>query len=352
MKYAARITAGSGAISSSPEQGDLFGGADTVPDAAAAPDAAVLPHRVAADVESLAARWRDRVHWGTSSWHFPGWAGIVYQRAYAAATLTRDGLAAYAAHPLLNAVSLDRSFYAAVPRDQLRRYAAMVPKDFRFVAKAYSGLTTPPDVPRPAHLARAAGVYLDAEFASREVIGPMYEALGEQLGAIVFQFSPQGFARVRAPREFHAALAAFLRRLPRGPLYTIELRDREFLGADYEALLADVGAVHCASVHPRMPAVDEQVRFVPDRPLLVRWMLHPAQARYEAARERYAPFDRLVDPDMDNRDRIARLLLRCLESGQASFVLANNKAEGSAPLTLIALARRMSELAAKSPLAE
>jgi hypothetical protein len=49
----------------------------------------------------------------------------------------------------------------------------------------------------------------------------------------------------------------------------------------------------------------------------------------------------LVDEDIPNRVSLARLCLDTATRGQAVFVIANNKAEGSAPLTLIRLAARI-----------
>ena len=72
----------------------------------------------------------------------------------------------------------------------------------------------------------------------------------------------------------------------------------------------------------------------------MRWLLHPG-ATYEAARRRYAPFDRLVDPDPNVRGEIATAALDALESGREALIIVNNKAEGSAPLGIVALARHM-----------
>jgi hypothetical protein len=73
-------------------------------------------------------------------------------------------------------------------------------------------------------------------------------------------------------------------------------------------------------------------------PLIVRWNLAPG-FRYDEAKNRYAPFDRLIDPDIPTRGAVVHLIRVALRSGQQSFVIANNKAEGSAPLTLLELAR-------------
>ena len=86
----------------------LFGTQDGVQPATPTAEALDLAAR-------MQARWGDRCRLGTSSWSFPGWRGLVYEGQHAQATLSRKGLAAYAAIPLLRTVSLDRTFYADKP---------------------------------------------------------------------------------------------------------------------------------------------------------------------------------------------------------------------------------------------
>jgi uncharacterized protein YecE (DUF72 family) len=164
------------------------------------------------------------------------------------------------------------------------------------------------------------------------------EALGAKLGALLFQFSPLGPRFTREPRVFVARLGEFLAALPAGPTYAVELRDPEFLGSDYEAALRAAGATHCSSVHSRMPPVDRQVSPGRKGPMFIRWMLHPGDD-YESAGARYAPFDRLREPDKLNRDRIAGMVQAGLSSGRDVHVIAANNAEGSAPLSLLELAK-------------
>jgi hypothetical protein len=91
-----------------------------------------------------------------------------------------------------------------------------------------------------------------------------------------------------------------------------------------------------------MPPVDTQVGEPKQasRPLVIRWMLQPGED-YESAGARYAPFDRLRAPDKLNRDRIAVMARRGLSLGRDVHVIAANNAEGSAPLTLLELARTL-----------
>jgi hypothetical protein len=71
---------------------------------------------------------------------------------------------------------------------------------------------------------------------------------------------------------------------------------------------------------------------------VVRWNLR-AGFTYEQAKARYYPFDRLVDEDPATRAALTGLSLRALDEGQTAFVVFyNNKAEGSAPLTVAKLA--------------
>lgn len=94
----------------------------------------VLPLPSDDTTRTLAARLNPRIRLGASTWSYPGWAGIVWDEGpYSEAVLAKNGLAAYAQHPLLRCVGLDRSFYRPLTEGQYARYAGQVPDDFRFV---------------------------------------------------------------------------------------------------------------------------------------------------------------------------------------------------------------------------
>ena len=296
---------------------------------------AVLPY----ELTELALQLPRELYLGTSSWFFPGWNGIVWDREAPEATLARHGLPAYASHPLLKTVCIDRSFYAPLDTAQYAAYAAQVPERFRFVVKAPAACTaawTRVDGGKPV----GNPTFLDAHLAVESFVAPCCEGLGDKAGVLLFQFPPLGRARLREPARFVARLRAFLEALPAGPLYAVELRDAALLTRGLMAALNETGARYCVAVHPRMPAVAAQAAamagFGPG-PLVVRWNLNAQQA-YEAAKARYTPFDRLVDEDPSTRESIARLVAAPLAAGHAAYVIANNKAEGSAPLTIAKLA--------------
>lgn len=65
---------------------------------------------------------------------------------------------------------------------------------------------------------------------------------------------------------------------------------------------------------------------------------HHGAYGYEQAESAYAPYDRLADDDPDTREALARVIRGTVQGGQPAFVAISNKAEGSAPLSVFALA--------------
>jgi uncharacterized protein YecE (DUF72 family) len=296
------------------------------------------------EIVALGRRLPTDVRLGTSSWSFPGWRDLVYDRETTPARLARTGLRAYAAHPLFRTVGLDRTFYAPMTTSAFADLAAQVPATFRLVVKALETATLAV-FPRHARYGEQAGRpnprFLDPDAVATELVRPAIAGLGSALGPIVFQLPPQPPVELGGPARFAMRLRAFLRGLPSGPTYAVELRNRELLGGDVARTLADCGAVPCLTLHPTMPPLDVQAdTLVTSGPLVVRWMLGGG-LDYDAARERYAPFDRLVDPDPATRATIVALVAHARRAGHAAWVVVNNKAEGSAPASIVALAREI-----------
>lgn len=310
----------------------------------ASPEAApvVGPAAVPPEVTALGQQLPAQLYLGTSSWAFSGWQGLVYDRESSAKDLAHHGLAAYAQHPLLRAVGLDRTFYAPIAAEEYAAYAAAVPEPFRFIVKAHAWCTQP--LRRtPGHDEQPNAWFLHPDYAVEQVVTPCHTGLGAKLGALVFQFSPMDVPALGGPQAFATRLHAFLAALPPGPRYAVEIRNASLLCPAYLQALTALGVCHCYNIHPRMPALSVQQERVPVETmpaLLIRWSLHPTQ-RYEAARSRYAPFDRLVDEDLDSRQAVATLCLQAIAMGRPAFVTANNKAEGSAPGTVQRLAAQV-----------
>jgi uncharacterized protein YecE (DUF72 family) len=308
----------------------------------------VDPAPVSADVCRLAAALPARIRLGTSSWSFPGWTGLVYAacngKPATEQMLARHGLSAYARHPLFRTVSLDRTFYAPLTTAEFAHYAAQVPDDFRFVVKAPAAITDP--VVRKAGSGEAARdnpSVLDAAGAAAAFVKPAIAGLGAKAGPLVFQFPPLGRRMLADVPRLVARIAAFMTMLPRGPLYAVEVRDPDLVTTSFATALADSGAVPCVAVHARMPSVDLEARALgvdtsAAGPLVVRWNLHAGRS-YDDAKAGYLPFNRIVDEDLPSRTSLARLARSAAAAGRDVFITINNKAEGSAPLSVEHLAQ-------------
>lgn len=300
------------------------------------------------ELSALARRLPPAVRLGTSSWSFPGWQGLVWRHAADPGDLAREGLAAYAAHPLLRAVGVDRTFYAPVSADLFAGWADQVPLHFRFLVKAHEAVTTArfPDHPRYGEVAGQDNPrFLHPGYARDAVIGPAVEGLGVRLGTVLFQLPPTPPAVLGAPQHFAERLHTFLDALPHGPHYAVEIRTPQWLTPDYADALVATGTSHSYVVHPRMPPLDQQIRAVRGgarHGLVVRWMLR-RNLTYEAAKARFSPFRELAEPDLSTRDALARLIRLALGRDKEVLVIINNKAEGSAPRSVEALAKAVVE---------
>jgi uncharacterized protein YecE (DUF72 family) len=297
----------------------------------------------AEEVEALGRALPREIHLGGSTWSFPGWAEFVYDRTHTPSKLAREGLAAYARHPLLRAVGVDRTHYTPVEAVDLAQYRDAVPEDFRFLVKAHEACTLArfPDHARyGAQRGRENPLFLDPQYATDQVVAPFAEGIGLGSGALLFQFAPQSLG---SPAVFAERLHAFLAALPLGPVYAVELRNRELITAGYGDALAAVGACHCHNVHPRMPDIRAQARLArTERGVMtiVRWLLGPGMT-YEEAGRRYAPFNRLAAPDPAGRAAVAELARGALAGERPFLCTINNNAEGCAPLSVIELAREI-----------
>ncbi len=301
---------------------------------------------------ALAAALSPHIRMGTSSWSYPGWQGLVWAGEHSESVLSRQGLAAYAQHPLLRAVGIDRGFYQSLTASQFERYANLAPEDFRFMVKAPSAVTDALVRAEDGRGRQSNEAFLDPRLALTSFVEPAFEGLGEKTGALVFQLSPLPLDQVARMSEQMDRLWRMLRALPRpdarppGAALAVEVRDPEWLCPDLVALLKDTGTCYCLGLHPKLPPIEEQLpllRAMWPGPLVARWNLHRKHGPYgyEDAQRLYGRYDQMVDPDPQTRAVLAKVMRATAAAGHEVLVTMSNHAEGSAPLTARALAEEI-----------
>lgn len=321
-----------------------------------------LVQPAAPSIEAIAAarQLSSSIYLGTSSWSFAGWAGLVYGKAYAESRLAKYGLAAYSTHPLFNSVSIDRTFYAPISEATFVEYADQVPPAFRFVVKAPMAITAS-YVRQHAGQGTRLGVgqnraqfatspfYLDPDYAINEFIAPATLGLKEKAGILVFQFPPQGSELDDGVDKFINRLYRFLDALPPGIRYAVEVRDKSLVTQTprFFQCLAATDVLFCVAGHANMPSIESQITAMNEHlapgDFICRHSLHQG-FKYADAKSRYFPFNQLVDEDIQSRTAIADAIHAAARRGHKSFTTINNKAEGSAPLSVLKLAQALAAL--------
>jgi uncharacterized protein YecE (DUF72 family) len=316
---------------------DLFGAPDAPP---TEPPADALA-AVYADAANLAARIDPLIRFGTSSWAFPGWRGLVYSRALGETALAREGLREYARHPLLRTVGIDRSFYAPIPDEDLQRYASQLPEGFLACAKAGASVTSAVRLTGRGQEPEANPTFLSPTVFVDEMLTPFSTHFRRFAGPFVLEFPPLPRGITLTAGEFLGGLDHLLGALPRDFQYAVELREREWLTPDYAQVLRTHGASHVFNYWSRMPLPAAQAEIVAPETQsvnVVRLLLPPG-TRYEQQRDAFRPFDTIQAPDLEMRAQVVALARRSAAAGREAFILVNNKAEGSSPLTVTELAR-------------
>lgn len=286
----------------------------------------------------------DEVRFGTSSWAYEGWQGLVYRKPYPKRRFAKDCLSEYAAYAyqgerLFRTVGLDHTFYRPPAASQLAEYAAQVPAGFRICSKVWEEITIPAYANHSRYGTKAGTVnprFLDAALCEELVLRPSRHALGDHAGPFIFEFQRVGLE----PAAFLAALDKFFSRLPSGPQYAVEVRNPALLGTPYHDLLQAYGATHVYNHWSSMPPLASQHAALGRRftaGFVAVRLLTPLGLSYADAVKRYTPYNRLVQPLPQMRTDTLALIRQAVDERRAIYVLVNNRAEGNAPMTIQAL---------------
>ena len=297
------------------------------------------------------AAWRalipDHIHFGTSTWTYPGWYGQVYQERYPERGGAGRMLAEYARFPLFTTVGIDSSFYGPPSPKTLAAWARVLPKGFRAVSKVWDRITVHTFAGKregPALAGRPNPDFLNPGLFLSEVLEPFRAHFGEHTGPFVFEF--QTIAGTDAdPGRFAEGLDAFFGLLPRTAQYAVEIRNPEFLTSTYLAVLRAHNVAHVFNSWSRMPPIGIQLDLegtVTADFIVSRALLRPGRM-YSEAVEAFKPYDRVREVNPELRSDLVRLAETAVALRIPAYLIVNNRAEGNAPHTIAAVARQLAE---------
>jgi uncharacterized protein YecE (DUF72 family) len=232
---------------------------------------------------------------GTQGFSFDDWVGPFYPEG----TPRREYLEAYVAR--FNSVEIDSTFYGVPRASTVEGWRGRTPPDFRFTAKF------PRLITHEKMLDRAKG---DAEaFVNR------MQLLGDKLAVLILQF-----AYSFTPDHFDR-LENFLRDLPHGPRYAVEIRNRKWLTPDFGEMLSDHDAALVLQDLHYMPRLD----WVTTDFTVIRWL---------GRREDIERFDEI---QIDRTERLnwwAERVRTFLDDGVDVYGFFNNHFAGHSPASL------------------
>lgn len=304
----------------------------------------------------IAALAEKGIYVGTSSWKYEGWIGQIYTASryeyrgrVASSRFERECLREYG--ETFRTVCVDAAFYAFPDEGRLRDMADEVPEGFRFAFKVTDEITTK-RYPQIDRMGPRAGTvndnFLNADLFASRFLQPM-QAIRSKVGPIILEFGKFHPTEYETSAAFLAALDRFFSQLPKGWIFSVELRNRKWLGPDYLSCLRKHGVAHVFNNWTDMPPVVEQIDIVGESRIehasVARFLLKPGR-KYEEAVKKFSPYKITQEVNEEARKGIAVLIQRgwLKLSRDGNYIYINNRLEGNALLTVLAVLDRLHDL--------
>ncbi len=302
------------------------------------------------DRDRLAARLRalrdHGIFIGGSSWKYEGWLGQVYSRErylsrgrFSRKLFEAECLKEYA--ETFPTVCGDFAFYQFPTEEFWRKLFAQTPSDFRFAFKVPEQITCKvfPSHPRYGPQGgRENDAFLDAAMLREMFLRPLLPHR-DQTALLILEFGTFPRRTFEETAAFLDRLDPFLAALPKEFRYAVEIRNPEFLEPDYFACLRRHGVAHVYNAWSRMPELSRQLA-LPDSATagfqVCRALLRRGRV-YEEAVQTFSPYQEIRDPNPEARESMRILIGRARENKEFLFLFVNNRLEGNAPLTILAV---------------
>lgn len=298
------------------------------------------------DKEGLARRLRalagQRIFIGTSSWKYDGWLGQIYTRErylsrgkFSQKAFEAECIKEFA--ETFPVVCGDFSFYQFPTPEFWKKLFTNAPERLQFALKVPEEVTAEVFPRHPRYGPRAGRMnesYLSVDAFRTMFLEPL-EPYRSRIACLIFEFGARG----AAAEEFVAQIAPFFDLLPQTFRYSVEVRNREYLVPLYFDALREHRAAHVFNAWTKMPPLEEQIAmpgvFTTDF-TVVRALLRAGRA-YETAVATFAPYDKIQDENPEGRKALRDLIARMKEERRTSYIFANNRFEGNAPETILAI---------------
>jgi len=302
------------------------------------------------DRDALAARLTDlaarHIYIGGSSWKYEGWLGQIYSRSrylargrFSQKLFNDTCLQEYA--QTFPTVCGDFAFYQFPTEEFWRRLFAQIPPGFRFAFKAPEQITCRV-FPGHARYGGQAGLenesFLDADLLKDSFLRPLW-TYHDRTALVILEFGSFSKKTFIDVREFLEKLDPFLAKLPPEYRYAVEVRNPDFLEREYFQCLRGHKVAHVFNAWSRMPELRHQMAipesFTADF-LVSRALLRQGRS-YEEAVQLFTPYMEIKDPNPQVRASLRDMIRIAQDKQMTAFLFVNNRLEGNAPATIVAI---------------
>ncbi|AFH48179.1 Hypothetical protein IALB_0467 [Ignavibacterium album JCM 16511] len=277
---------------------------------------------------------KSKIYFGTCSWKYDSWEGIVYSKAKGINMLEE-----YSRQ--FNSVEIDQWFWSlhavnkiSLPKESdVKLYAESVPENFRFTIKIPNSITL-------THFYRknkSEELKSNPHFLSPDLFDEFLSTLKpmkSRTGVLMFQFEYLNKEKMSNQIEFMDRFEAFLQNIRKEYQLGIEIRNPNYLNKKFFEFLKrnNISMVFLQGYY--MPMIWEVFKTAKDfliKPVVIR--LHgPDRSGIEEKTGNV--WNEIVEPKDEELTRIAEIINYLSEKQMDVYVNVNNHYEGCAPLTI------------------
>ena len=261
---------------------------------------------------------------GTSAFTAAGWEGSFYPAGMKPA----DYLTYYATK--FNSVEVDSTFYRTPSAATVNGWARKTPDGFIFSVKVPQVIT---------HEKMLTGA--EAEF---KLFVDTMDLLGEKLGPLVLQFPYFNRTKFKSGGEFTKLLTIFMKKLPRGHKFAVEIRNKSWLDARFADALRSCNVALVLQDHawmPRPTALFEKFDPITADFTYIRWL-----GDRKGIEERTKTWDTVIVDRTQELAEWVEIVRKVHKRRIQIFVYANNHYAGHAPETVEQFQHMLGPLAA------
>ncbi len=287
--------------------------------------------------KALENLYHKNIYIGTSSWNYEGWKNLIYFKNYKnKKDFFENSIKEYSS--IFQTVGIDYTYYDWPKEEVIKKYYEETPQHFVFALKVTDKITIY-KYPKLKKFSSNAGsineFFLNADLFYEKFIKPI-EPYKTKIGPIIFEFSHFYPEMNFTGRELVERLDFFFEKFKNNFIFCVEIRNSNWLEPLYFETLKKHGVFPVLNSWTKMPSLEIQLQKCEKykfNSLISRILLQPG-FNYKTAVKAFYPYNKIGLKNEKLRIDVANIIKSAIKNEQKVFIYVNNRAEGSAPMTI------------------